>query len=148
MHCQQWQSIFTRNRDIHSHFQGLEISFPKIAQVVKFHQKNLAPQLQMSAQGLRLKHKGLRELKKLWRTNERPLCLQLSAATDWHNPSMRTIYSVWFHFLHIVFTSLKEICCSWWFALSKKNNYTYYLHIPFPLVGDSTCNLKPKLDAN
>ena len=72
-HCQQCQSIVTSNRDMHSHFQGLEISFPKIAQVVKFHQKSPAHQLQKSAQGLHLKHKGLRELKKLWRINECPL---------------------------------------------------------------------------
>ena len=56
-----------------SYFQGLEISFPKITQVVKFQQKSPAHQLPVSAQGLHLNHKGLRELKKLWRTSGCPL---------------------------------------------------------------------------
>ena len=56
-----------------SYFQGLEISFPKITQVVKFQQKNPAHQLPVNAQGLHLNHKGLRELKKLWRTSGCPL---------------------------------------------------------------------------
>ena len=44
-----------------------------MTQVVKFHQKSPAHQLQMSVQGRHLRHKGLRELKKLWRTKECPL---------------------------------------------------------------------------